>query len=399
MMNLIDAIRPHLARAIDLRHRLHQVPELCFQENLTAALIRKELDDLSIGYLAGVPDAPTATIAHLGDQSRPCVALRADIDGLPIAEQTGLPYASTRPGHMHACGHDGHAATLLLAAAALRAIQHELPVCVKLIWQPAEEGGGGARRLVAAGLLDGRIGPKAVAIFGLHGWPVEPLGMILTRPGPMMAASDTFTVTFRGKGAHAARPQSSRDPVPVAAQAILSLQQIVSREIDPAESCVITIGKLQAGTATNIIPDIATIAGTVRTLSPGTRALCRDAIERRCAGIAAAGGCTIDYAWNDGYPVVVNVPAMARHVAETARQTLGPDRYAPLRDPSLGAEDFAYYLQQIPGCFFRLGLRPPGYAEYPGLHNDHFDFPDAALEPGALMFLSLLGRYPARQSP
>src|SRR3954470_18829675 len=220
-MSLTGLADQHLPRAIDLRHRLHEIPEVRYEEFATCAAIRAELDRLGIKYIDGVEGAPTATIAWIGDTSKPCIALRADIDGLPICEATGVPYASTHPGRMHACGHDGHSATLAGVAAVLKTIADELPVCVKLIWQPAEEGGGGGERLVLAGVLDGRLGPKVQAIFGLHGWPGLKVGTVATKPGALLAATDNFAVTFHGSGCHGAFPHLGRDPIVAACKAVM----------------------------------------------------------------------------------------------------------------------------------------------------------------------------------
>ncbi|MCC7350550.1 MAG: amidohydrolase [Phycisphaerales bacterium] len=382
-------IDQHLDHLIGLRHRLHQTPEIGYEEFATAELIRQELADQQIPFIAGVPDAPTATVATLGDPAKPCIALRADIDALPIIEQTGLPYASTNPGMMHACGHDGHATILLGVAAMLKKMEQELPVCVKLIWQPAEEGGGGAYRLVDAGVLDGRLGPKVGAIFGLHGWPGLPAGIIATRPGALLAATDNFSITFIGSGCHGAYPHLGRDPIVTAAEAVVNLQQLVSREIDPTESAVLTIGKINGGTAVNIIPDTATIEGTARTLNEETRQQVRQAMERRVSAIARANDCRVQLAWTEGYPCTINDPAAADFVADTARQVLGNDRYLPVAKPSMGGEDFSYYLQQIPGCFFLLGVRPDHLSIYPPLHSDRYDFTDSAMPVGVRMFVEL----------
>src|SRR5258705_588013 len=209
-----DFVSAQLPACAELRHCLHQIPELGYQEFKTAAAIRGELDRLGIAYVASVDGAPTATIAWIGDSAKPCIALRADIDALPITEQTGLPYASTHAGRMHACGHDGHMATLLGVAAVIKALaeRNELQVCVKLMWQPAEEGGGGAEKLVAAGGLDGRIGPKVQAVFGLHGWPGLQVGTVAARAGALQAATDIWTAKFVGKGCYSALPHIGRDP-------------------------------------------------------------------------------------------------------------------------------------------------------------------------------------------
>lgn len=399
-MSIDSTISSHAPRLAELRHALHQIPELGYEEFETAKVIRAELDRLKIPYVAGVPDAPTATVAWIGDTSKPCVALRADIDALPIIEKTGLPYASRTPGRMHACGHDGHTTTLLGAAAVLKAMEADLPVCVKFMWQPAEEGGGGGEILCKAGVIDGRpggqLGPKVSAVFGLHGWPGLKVGVVATKPGSLLAATDNFTITFTGRGCHGAFPHAGIDPIITACEAVLNLQQFVSRELDPTEPAVVTVGKFNAGTATNIIPDSATIEGTARTLSPQARTHVQAAIRRRCEGIAAANGCTLKFQWDEGYPPTINDPAMAAYVASVAKAVVGPDRYFEVPRPSMGGEDFAYYLQEVPGCFFLVGVQPPAADGYPPLHSDRFDFTDATIAVGVRMFVELVLRYGAR---
>ncbi len=326
----------------------------------------------------------------IGDTSKPCVALRADIDALPIVEQTGLPYVSTHAGRMHACGHDGHIATLVGTAGILKAREKELPVCVKLVFQPAEEAGGGAERLVKAGVLDGRVGPKVAAMFGLHGWPGLPVGVVATKPGALLAATDNFTAVFLGKGTHGAYPHLGADPIVAAAEAVTSLQKLVSRETDPTEPCVVTIGLMNGGTAVNIIPDTATIVATVRTLSPKQREHAHAALKRRMEGVALANNCKLDFRWDEGYPATINDPAMADYVATIARQALGNERFLPVARPSMGGEDFSYYLERVPGCFFLVGVQPTGVDRYPSLHSDRYDFTDAALGVGMRMFVELV---------
>lgn len=388
-MNINSLIPDAVSLATGIRHRLHQTPERAYEEFETAKLIRAELDRLGIVYTAGVTDAPTATIATLGDVSKPCIALRADIDALPIAEKTDLPYASKRPGFMHACGHDGHTANLIATASVLKELVNELKVCVKLVFQPAEEGGAGAERLVKAGVLDGRIGPKVKAIYGLHGWPGLPVGFVSTKPGPVLAATDTFVVTFRGRGCHGALPHLGRDPIVCAAEAVLNLQMYVSRELDPTEPALITVGMFHAGTATNVIPDEAVIQGTIRTLTPETRKAAQEALKRRCAGIAMANGCTAEIVLSDGYPPTINDPEATDFVIDVAKKTLGGDRYLPAARPSMGGEDFSYYAEKVPANFFLLGVVPTGQTVYPPLHSDRFDFTDAAFDTGIRMFVAL----------
>lgn len=392
-MTLATATEYPTRRAIELRHRLHQIPELGYEEFKTAAAIRAELDSLGVAHVDGIPDAPTATVAWIGDPRKPCVALRADIDALPIAERTALPYASMHPGLMHACGHDGHTATLLGTTAVLNSMRDELPICVKLIWQPAEEGGGGGERLVDAGVLDGRLGPKVQAIFGLHGWPGLKVGTVATKPGTLLAATDTFSSMFIGRGCHGAFPHTGIDPVVTACEAVLNLQQFVSREFDPTDSAVVTVAKVHAGTATNVIPDEATIEGTARTLSEESRKRIRASIERRCTGIADANACELRFEWIEGYPPTINDPAMSDYVAKIAKQTFGPDRYYPVPRPSMGGEDFAYYLQKVPGCFFLVGVEPLDRVTYPPLHSDRYDFTDESLAVGMRMFVELVRNF------
>jgi amidohydrolase len=392
-MECTSLISAAIPAALDLRHRLHQIPELLFEEHKTAAMIRAELDRIGLEYVAGATHAPTATVAWIGDTSKPCIALRADIDALPIVERTGLAYASTHPGRMHACGHDGHTATLMATAEVLKSIAVDLPVCVKFVWQPAEEGGGGAKRLVDAGVLDGRLGPKVSAIFGLHGWPGIKVGTVASKPGTLLAATDQFKATFVGRGGHGAYPHFGRDPIVTAAEAVMNLQQFVSRESDPTDSAVVTIGIFHAGTATNVIPDEASIEGTARTITGATRLAVQQSIRRRCAGIAAANDCQLRFHWHDGYPATVNDPATTDFVARIARATLGPDRYLPVARPSMGGEDFAYYLEQVPGCFFLVGVEPVDRSVHPSLHTDTYDFTDAAVEVGVRMFCEIVRGY------
>ena len=384
-------------RVVQLRHRLHRIPELLYEEFETAAVVREELTRLGIEFIAGIPDAPTATIATIGDTSKPCIALRADMDALPILEQTGVPYASTHPGKMHACGHDGHTAILLGTAGVLKRIADTLQVCVKLIFQPAEEGGGGAGRLVKAGVLDGKVsaklGPAVKAVFGLHGWPGLPVGHVSTRGGPVLAATDTFSAKFVGTGCHGAFPHAGHDPIVTAAEAVLNLQQFVSREMDPTEPAVVTVGCFHAGTATNIIPDVAVIEGTARTLTTTARTKVMNSLRRRCENIALANECRCEFEWTEGYPPTINDPGMSDYVTEVAKATLGRDKFIPAPGPAMGGEDFAYYLEKVPGCFFFLGTCPEGQTSYPPLHSDRYDFTDSALGLGVRMFVNLVRSY------
>jgi amidohydrolase len=241
------------------------------------------------------------------------------------------------------------------------------------------------------------VGPKVQAIFGLHGWPSLPVGTVSTKPGPLLAATDGFVAVFRGKGCHGAYPQLGRDPIVAACEAVLNIQQVVSREFDPTEPVVVTIGQIDGGTAINIIPDTATIAGTVRTLTAEGRTRSHAALARRCQGIAAAAGCGVDFQWEAGYPVTQNDAAMAGYVAKVAGTALGAGRFVPMAQASMGGEDFAYYLEKVPGCFFFIGVQPLGQEAFPPLHNDRFNFTDDAIETGARIFVQLVKNFDASQ--
>jgi amidohydrolase len=218
---------------------------------------------------------------------------------------------------------------------------------------------------------------------------------VATKPGPLLAATDNFKVTFLGKGCHGAFPHFGRDPIVAACEAVVNLQQFVSRDIDPTEPAVVTVGMIHSGTATNIIPDEAVIEGTTRTLGESTRKFARTVVDRRCTAIAAAAGCTAKIEWMPGYPATVNDPEMADYVARVARQVLGPDRFVPAGRPSMGGEDFAYYLREVPGCFFLLGVEPPGKRGYHSLHSDKYDFTDAAIPVGIRLFTELARHFPS----
>ncbi len=380
---------PVVSHATELRHRLHTIPELHYGEFKTAALIREELNRIGLPFHAGVPGAETATISVIGNDSKPCIAFRADIDALPIEEQSGVSYRSTHPGRMHACGHDGHTAILLGTAAMLKELSGTLPVCVKLIWQPAEETGGGAGRLVKAGVLNGRIGPRVRAVFGLHGWPTLHVGKFSTKSGPLMASTDSFAATFVGRGCHGAYPHMGVDPVVAACEAVVNLQQCVSRELDPVEPGLITVGTIQGGTAVNIIPDTAQITGTARCFTAETRSRIKRSIARRCAGIASANGCNLEFEWTPGYPATINHPAMTEYATRVIQSKLGAERFIPALKPSMGGEDFAYYLDQVPGAFLHLGICPCDRQEYHSLHSNRFDFTDEAIGSGVTLFVNL----------
>jgi amidohydrolase len=373
------------ARAVDLRHTLHQTPELAYQEQLTAKLVSRELTRLGIAHQTGLAGG-TGIVALIPGRaptpSNRCVALRADLDALPIAEETGVPYASQRQGVMHACGHDGHTAILLGAAAILQAHADQFSGIVKLLFQPAEEGGCGADRMVQDGVLEN---PKVEAIFGLHGWPGLKVGTVATRPGALLASVDGFTVRLRGRGGHAAAPQDAIDPILCAAAVIQSMQAIVSRETEPTDPCVLTVSQINGGTAFNVIPDHVELHGTIRALSKGRRKATIAALERITRGIAAGYRCDAIFEYFGATPVTANTAEEAEFIKATAQRALGAKNFVEATKPSMWGEDFAFFLDHVPGCFFMLGVQPADRETYPMLHHPKYDFTDAAVPVGIRM--------------
>ncbi|MBC23747.1 MAG: hypothetical protein CMJ32_07525 [Phycisphaerae bacterium] len=384
-------INEQLDELIQIRHDLHTHPELMFQEERTSGVVKTHLDAEGIQHVDGLAKG-TGVLGYLPGDAGRAIGLRADMDALPILEKTGLPYASAHEGRMHACGHDGHTTILIGTAKILARIQreHGLPRPVTFLFQPAEEGGAGGDLMVQEGCLDGSlIGEPLENIFGLHGWPQTEQGAITTRVGPIMAESDRFEITIRGEGSHAAWPHGSRDPI-IAANAILTaLQSIVSRNTSPTDSVVISTTMFNAGTAFNVIPSEAKLAGTVRTIDGQVKARTIERMEQIVASIAAAHECTAELDYRHGYPVLVNDAEAVELLREAGVGTLGAQNVHDMVDPVMGGEDFAYFAREIPACFFGLGLIPRGSDSMPLLHQDTFDFNDAAIAHGIEIFCRL----------
>lgn len=385
MTNVEDLIQNHMADLICLRHEIHQNPELGYQEHGTAKRVVAALDGIEgLDIRTGV--AETGVVVTLGaDRPGPMVALRADMDALAIQETSGLPYASATDGKMHACGHDGHTTCLVGAVRVLSVIRDELAGPVRFVFQPAEEGGGGGGRMCDEGVLDG-----VKAIFGLHGWPYLPQGELGVRSGPFLASSDRFRIVVDGHGAHAAFPHQGVDPIPIAAQIVLGLQTIASRQTDPLDAVVVTVAQIHGGTADNIIPAQIELRGTLRSLQAGTRRSAMDQIERIATQIAAAHQARAQVTITEGTPVLANdriAAGFGQQVAPTASLT-------PVDiDPVMGGEDFAFYAERIPAAFFALGVRPPDRDSYPALHQPDYDFPDAAIATGVALHVQLARRF------
>ncbi len=357
------AIRDATARIepelIAIRRDIHAHPELAFEEVRTAGVVARELARLGIEHRTGV--AKTGVVGTIsGGRAGPTLAIRADMDALPIEERTGLPYASTIPGKMHACGHDIHTATLLGVAAVLKEMAPQLAGTVRLLFQPAEEAIGGARAMVEAGVLDG-----VDLALTLHNSPDIPTGRFAYVHGPSLAAADTFDITVRGRSGHAAQPHSSVDPIVAAAHLITELQTIVSREVKPLHPVVVTVGAIHAGTAHNIIPDACTFRGTVRTLHAEAREIAEAALRRLCAGAEIAMRVQIEVQYVRGVPAMVNDDRVLEPTVAAVRRQLG--QVIEEGEPVMGAEDFALMAEVVPGFQLRVGSGIAG--RHDRLHN------------------------------
>jgi hippurate hydrolase len=372
------------------RQRIHQHPELSFQEADTAALVADQLQGWGWDVTRNVGGHGVVGTLRAGSGSK-SVALRADMDALPISEATGKPYASCKPGVMHACGHDGHT-TMLLGAAQQLAATRNFDGTVHLVFQPAEEAGqgSGAQRMIADGLFE-RF--PCDAIFGLHNSPGVAAGTFGFGSGPFMSASDTAHITIHGRGGHAARPHEAVDPVLIAGSLVVALQSVVARNIDPRQTAIVTIGALHAGSAANVIPDTATMALSIRSFDAAVRTRLEERIRTLVQAHVQGYGGTVDIDYQRGYPVVVNSEAETQFARQVAEELVGPDRVIAPFPPVTGSEDFAYFLQHRPGCFLRLGNGDSAM-----LHNPKYDFNDAILPVGAAYWTRLAERYLSPQA-
>ena len=364
-----------LDRLVRLRRDLHRHPELSWREERTAGVLAEAVRALgaeSVDRVAG-----TGVVARFAgrDRSAPVVAVRGDIDALPIQEATGLPYSSIHDGVMHACGHDVHASWAVGAAALLARGPAQGDVLVVL--QPAEEVGEGAQRVLESGALDG-----VRAIFGGHVDRRFAVGEVVAEAGPLAASADTFSITLRGQGAHGARPHESRDPVVGAAALVTALQTLVSRRLDPGAAGVVTVGTIHGGTAPNVIPEDVTLGGTIRATTPEVRALLHRELRRVAEGVAAAHALEAHVALGEGTPPVVNPALPAEWAATAVRRVLGDDAVVPFGITNMGGEDFAFYLERIPGCFLRIGAREDG-GPRTAAHSPRFAAAEASLFVGA----------------
>lgn len=371
-----EEISPQL---VQLRQQIHMCPELGFQEENTASLISQQLRNINVKFSRVAGTGILALIE--GKRKGKVVALRADMDALPIQEVSDKPYRSRVDGVMHACGHDAHVAVVLGAAIILSRFKDVLNGSVKFIFQPCEERNpGGAPRMIEEGVLEN---PKVDAVFGLHVDPRYEVGKIAYRYGPTMAQADEFEITIVGKEGHGASPHLTVDPIPIAAEVVLALQKIASRMTDPTDPVVVSVGRISGGRATNIIPPEVTLAGTCRTLNPNLAGRFPQLIEDILKGITSAYGAGYRLRYDPGYPVLSNDREMTDLVREAALEYLGPENVLQMEKPSLGGEDFAFYLQRAKGSFFRLGTKNAQKGITSFWHTSTFDIDEDALPIGA----------------
>lgn len=381
---------------VELRHRLHRHPELGLQLPRTQRLVLDALGGLGlrirtgstcssvVADLTGGAAGETSTDEDPGGAGGPgpVVLLRADMDALPIAEDTGLEFTSEVPGAMHACGHDAHVAMLVGAARLLAARRDEFAGTVRFMFQPGEEGQGGAPLMLADGVAD-----DVTKAFAIHITANVPTGFVATRPGPLLASADEFEIVVRGRGGHASTPHFGNDPVPVACHLVTELQTWVTRRVDVFRPCVITVGQFHAGTANNVIPETALVSGTVRAVDPVTRQAALDAVQSLATGVAATHDMAAEVRIVRGYPVTMNHPSEARSVLEIADAVLGGGRGIEMPSPVMGAEDFSYVLEKVPGAMVFLGACPDDleWTSAPANHSNHVRLHEPTFADGAAL--------------
>ena len=382
MNQLKSIVNRYKSQIIEFRHGLHRIPERGFCEVRTARYLEGALRQIGLAPETGIAQTGlTAVLAGSknSDGEGKTLMIRADMDALPITEETGLDWASTHEGMMHACGHDGHMAMVLGAALVLNEIKDQVNGRIKFLFQPAEEGPGGAKPMVEAGVMEN---PHVDYALGAHLWPALDQGEIGITAGPVMAAMDFFDLTIKGKGGHGAMPHLCVDPIDTAVQVINALQRISSRQMNPLCPTVVTIGSINAGSSHNIIPDEVLLKGTTRTLDRDVWESWPRRIETIVKGVCQSMGATYSLAFQPGYPPLVNDPDMARLAGEAAGRVVGPDKVRQ-PDPTMGGEDMSFYLERAKGCFAFIGTGRPGDAP---LHNSRFDFDEEALLTGVEFF-------------
>jgi hippurate hydrolase len=388
MHALLAAARARSAEIVDLRRALHRIPEVGLELPTTQAAVLGALEGLPLAIRKG--RALSSVVAKLeGARPGPTVLLRADMDALAMPEENDVPYRSERAGAAHMCGHDAHMAMLVGAARLLAERRDALSGSVLFMFQPGEEGAGGAGAMLEEGLLDRSFAGEVTRAFAIHQFPTIPAGHVALRPGAMMAAADGFRIVVRGRGGHGSAPHEALDPVPIAAEIVLALQTLITRRVGVFDPAVITVGKLLSGTAPNVIPEIATLEGLARSVSEATRAKIAEGMRRVAEGIAAAHGATVTVEIGVGelaaFPVTFNDPEATRAIAEAAAGVLGAERVLPMENPVMASEDFSMVLQKVPGAMVFLGTRPPGDGAPQPLHSTRMMLDEAELATGAAL--------------
>jgi hippurate hydrolase len=384
MTYLREAITARVGEFIQLRRDIHRHPELAFEEHRTAELVASKLESWGYQVHRGLGGTGVVGTLRRGTSKR-SLGLRADMDALPIQEASGAEWSSTKPGLMHACGHDGHTAMLLAAAHEL-ALNSDFDGVLHLIFQPAEEGGGGALRMMQDGLFD--LFP-CDAIFAMHNMPGVPVGQFVFRSGSAMASSDYVTIRVNGTGGHGGMPHRAADSLVAAASIVMALQTVVSRNVDPLHTAVVTVGSIQAGKANNVIPALATLELSVRALDPGVRKLLEQRIKAIATSQAESFGCTAEVDWKEGYCVLVNSENETNFARQVALDLVGAERVVLNGPPLTGSEDFAFMLEKVPGSYFLIGNGDGDTAGACMVHNPGYDFNDDNIATGSDYWIHL----------
>ena len=384
MTYLREALTARVGEFIQLRRDIHRHPELAFEEHRTAELVASKLESWGYQVHRGLGGTGVVGTLQRGTSTR-SLGLRADMDALPIQEASGAEWSSTKPGLMHACGHDGHTAMLLAAAHEL-ALNSEFDGVLHLIFQPAEEGGGGALRMMQDGLFD--LFP-CDAIFAMHNMPGVPVGQFVFRSGSAMASSDYVTIRVNGTGGHGGMPHRAADSLVAAASIVMALQTVVSRNVDPLHTAVVTVGSIQAGKANNVIPALATLELSVRALDPGVRKLLEQRIKAIATSQAESFGCTAEVDWKEGYCVLVNSENETQFARQVALDLVGAERVVLNGPPLTGSEDFAFMLEKVPGSYFLIGNGDGDTAGACMVHNPGYDFNDDNIATGSDYWIHL----------
>jgi amidohydrolase len=383
MQDIYSAAQNLFAYSQHLRRDFHRHPELGFQEFRTAGIVARELQELGLEVTTGI--GKTGVVALLeGNRPGPVLMMRFDMDALPIVEETGAEYASQNPGVMHACGHDGHTAIGLTVARLLHERAHELPGTVKFVFQPAEEGLGGAESMIVDGALRD---PAPKYTLGLHLWNEKPYGWLGLASGPVMAAAEIFDIRVRGRGGHGALPHQTIDPVLACAQIITALQSIPARNVSPLQAAVISVTSLRAGEAFNVIPPYAEMKGTIRTFEPEVRQLVLKRFQEVVEGVAGALGCSVDINLQSLTPAVSNDPQVTEIIRQAAQKTL-PAVQQDHANRTMGSEDMAYFMKEVPGCFVFVGSANAERGLDAAHHHPRFDFDERALVHGAALMVA-----------